>query len=359
MKLFGVEVEGTAGGRAAYFLGLAATLFGASLEHRGIVVFGAGLLLPCLFTRGLCVYQARGLRGRVERPDVARARVDSPVRVRLHAGAPIFGLRVVEERARGQHGFEAAVGWIARGGRHEIHGLERHPRRGLRRPPPLQALIDRPLALAEARRRLDSRAEPVLVLPALGRVRGALKRLLAGRVRSAPQRSRRRGPSLEIHALRPYVRGDSRRRIHWRASARAGELLVREGEEERDGRLWVGLEVPHADSPEASHLDLSISLLATLIDQAFREERPLRVAIGDREVVRIGPGDRRARHEVERTLALLEAEGTAPDPTTALGEPVALLVSGGPRKAVPGGPVVLVAPELARNGQFVGFGGAA
>jgi uncharacterized protein (DUF58 family) len=76
----------------------------------------------------------------------------------------------------------------------------------------------------------------VVVLPRLGRLhRGRLRRYLAqtafavGRTRQPP----RRHPTAqtEFHGLRAFRSGDSPRWIHWRTSARRGELMVREFEE--------------------------------------------------------------------------------------------------------------------------------
>lgn len=54
----------------------------------------------------------------------------------------------------------------------------------------------------------------------------------------------------ELHTLRPYVIGDDPRRIHWPMSARADELIVRQDEEPRQGRVTVVLDVaPSATSP--------------------------------------------------------------------------------------------------------------
>jgi uncharacterized protein (DUF58 family) len=68
---------------------------------------------------------------------------------------------------------------------------------------------------------------PLWVLPRLRPVRvaggGRLRHHDAGRVPDRPLRG-----STDLRSVREYVPGDELRHVHWRASARAGQLLVRE-----------------------------------------------------------------------------------------------------------------------------------
>lgn len=73
-----------------------------------------------------------------------------------------------------------------------------------------------------------------------------------------------RGDDL-FRGIRPYVRGDERRRIHWKSTARHGELMVREDE----GTGVVALQIlvdPGAPGPDA---DRVISWTAWLLDTAL------------------------------------------------------------------------------------------
>ncbi|MEZ5228051.1 MAG: DUF58 domain-containing protein [Acidimicrobiales bacterium] len=54
----------------------------------------------------------------------------------------------------------------------------------------------------------------------------------------------------EFFALRPYVIGDELRRVHWRASARMGDLVVRQDERPRTGRVTVLLDLRRSSYDE-------------------------------------------------------------------------------------------------------------
>jgi len=57
---------------------------------------------------------------------------------------------------------------------------------------------------------------------------------------------RHRGTTGEIYALREYLRGDPMRRIHWKASARHGRLIVREDSLERGNSIFIMLDAGRA-----------------------------------------------------------------------------------------------------------------
>lgn len=77
---------------------------------------------------------------------------------------------------------------------------------------------------------------------------------------------RRRGGGTELHELRELLPGDPFRSIAWKASARAGRLMVKEVEREVQETLWLVLDLGGSlreGPPGARALDSAIELAAT------------------------------------------------------------------------------------------------
>jgi uncharacterized protein (DUF58 family) len=76
---------------------------------------------------------------------------------------------------------------------------------------------------------------------------------------------------IAFHALRPYVPGDDRRYVHWRTSARIGQLMVRQFEETRRSQvtmIHVTREDVYASEEE---FELAISVTASIAQQVIRD----------------------------------------------------------------------------------------
>ncbi len=85
---------------------------------------------------------------------------------------------------------------------------------------------------------------------------------------------------LSFHALRDYVPGDDRRHIHWRSSARLGDLMVRQFEDTRRSHTAVALALDPADYADDDELELAVSVAASVALAALREERDVTVLAG-------------------------------------------------------------------------------
>jgi uncharacterized protein (DUF58 family) len=126
-----------------------------------------------------------------------------------------------------------------------------------------------PLGLVRVERAPGAARERI-VLPQLGRLhRGQLRRFLSrqspnlGQTRSLPSPSPL--AQCEFHGLRPYRPGDSPRHVHWRTSARHGELMVREYEDWPNDDLTLVLEARRQTTEEEDPgLELAIRIAATV-----------------------------------------------------------------------------------------------
>ncbi|WP_102159112.1 DUF58 domain-containing protein [Zhihengliuella halotolerans] len=87
---------------------------------------------------------------------------------------------------------------------------------------------------------------------------------------------------VSFHALRDYEAGDDRRHIHWKSSARTGQLMVRQFEETRRSHLAVALslnlaEYGEAEADAADDFEVAVSAAASIGLQATFEQRKLSV----------------------------------------------------------------------------------
>ncbi|PFG42141.1 uncharacterized protein (DUF58 family) [Isoptericola jiangsuensis] len=84
---------------------------------------------------------------------------------------------------------------------------------------------------------------------------------------------------VSFHALRDYVPGDDRRHIHWKSTARTGQLMVRQFEETRRSRLAVILSTRSDDYADPDEFELAVSVCGSLGLQAIREDGGLAVMV--------------------------------------------------------------------------------
>lgn len=80
---------------------------------------------------------------------------------------------------------------------------------------------------------------------------------------------------MNFHALRPYVAGDDRRHVHWRSTARTGELMVKQFEESRMSRVLVALDTWRASYIDDDEFELAVSVAASVVLQALIGESHL------------------------------------------------------------------------------------
>ncbi|WP_245981413.1 DUF58 domain-containing protein [Frondihabitans australicus] len=87
---------------------------------------------------------------------------------------------------------------------------------------------------------------------------------------------------ISFHALREYVRGDERRHIHWKSTARAGQYMVRQFEETRRSHLVIALSLANVDFATEDEFELAVSVAASLGIRAIRDAREVTVVVSER-----------------------------------------------------------------------------
>lgn len=127
------------------------------------------------------------------------------------------------------------------------------------------------------------------------------------------QRHDRSAQQMEYHGLRDYRSGDSPRWIHWRTSARRGELMVKEFEQqnEQDLAILVDPWLPRtkATPEQRESVEQAISFAATVcLDTCRHQGRRLLLGwTGPAPGARHGPASVKLLHELLEQLAMLRS----------------------------------------------------
>lgn len=82
---------------------------------------------------------------------------------------------------------------------------------------------------------------------------------------------------LAFHTLREYVPGDDRRHIHWRTSAKAGELMVRQFVDSRRSQVTIAISARAEDYRTPDDYELAVSIVGSIGLQALTEQQSLHV----------------------------------------------------------------------------------
>ncbi len=89
---------------------------------------------------------------------------------------------------------------------------------------------------------------------------------------------------LSFHALRAYQPGDDRRYVHWRTSARTGQLMVRQFEETRRSQLTVIQSEFSGYYASESEFELAVSVMASMAAQVIRDGTQMSVVTETRRL---------------------------------------------------------------------------
>ena len=131
---------------------------------------------------------------------------------------------------------------------------------------------------------------------------------------SSPERTLQSTPLAT--SVRPYAPGDSFNRIHWKTTARTGEIQVKEFDLAQTADAWIILDLErgiHTGRGDESTLEAAVRVAAAVADKAIAENRAVGMTVSGHRTV-VLPADRGARQHLKmmQLLAAVEADGTAP-----------------------------------------------
>jgi uncharacterized protein (DUF58 family) len=119
-----------------------------------------------------------------------------------------------------------------------------------------------------------------------------------------------------VTGVRPYVPTDAFNRIHWRSSARHGELQVKEFEIQRTADLWLYLDLDrgvHVGLDDAATVETAVRVAAAISGRALESGRAVGLeAHGIRRAVLMADRGVRQRGKVLHLLAAVGADGATP-----------------------------------------------
>ena len=119
-----------------------------------------------------------------------------------------------------------------------------------------------------------------------------------------------------VTSVRDYLPGDAYNRIHWKTSARTGELVVKEFELEQTADVWIFLDLQtstHTGAGDESTLEYGIRVAASIAARALVENRKVALNASGAHVSPV-PADRGPRQyqKIMQTLAAATADGEQP-----------------------------------------------
>ncbi len=131
---------------------------------------------------------------------------------------------------------------------------------------------------------------------------------------SMPERTLQTTPL--VTSVRPYAPGDAYNRIHWKSTARQGELQVKEFDLEQTADLWIVLDLDRhvqTGTGDESTLESAVRVAASLAAHALLENRAVGMTVAAQRITTL-PADRggRQHQKIMSLLAAVGADGSSP-----------------------------------------------
>jgi uncharacterized protein (DUF58 family) len=116
--------------------------------------------------------------------------------------------------------------------------------------------------------------------------------------------------------VRPYAPGDSMNRIHWRSTARHGDIQVKEFDLEQTADAWIILDLQRgigAGRGDESTTEAAVRAAASIADKALNENRAVGMTVNAGRMAFL-PADRggRQHQKIMQLLAAVDADSSTP-----------------------------------------------
>ena len=205
---------------------------------------------------------------------------------------------------------------ISLGGRTERSWLIRTPltRRGHFRIEPLQIRTGDPFGFFESSASVGSGIN-VTVYPRLEPI--PLWRLPAANLDgSHAMRERTLQATPLATTVRPWAPGDAFNRIHWKATARHGDIHVKEFDLEQTADAWIVLDLERRaqmGTGDESTVEVAVRAAAAIADKALIENRAVGMTINAHRLAQLQPDRGGRQHlKVMQLLAAVDGDGVSP-----------------------------------------------
>ena len=205
---------------------------------------------------------------------------------------------------------------ISLGGRTERSWLIRTPltRRGHFRIEPLQIRTGDPFGFFESSASVGSGIN-VTVYPRLEPI--PLWRLPASNLDgSQALRERTLQATPLATTVRPWAPGDAFNRIHWKSTARHGDIQVKEFDLEQTADCWIVLDLERSiqrGSGDESTVEVAVRIAAAVADKALVENRAVGMTVNAHRLAQLQPDRGGRQHlKVMQLLAAVEGDGSMP-----------------------------------------------
>ena len=131
---------------------------------------------------------------------------------------------------------------------------------------------------------------------------------------TSPERTLQTTPL--VNSIRPWAPGDSMNRIHWKTTARFGEIQVKEFDLEQTADAWIFLDLDRevqAGQGDESTTEAAIRVAASVADKAIVENRAVGLTVNAHRTA-VLPADRGSRQHLKimQLLAAVDGDGATP-----------------------------------------------